>query len=64
MTGRREGIAGRENSVNTMMQTGGVEGRRYKGSGKEETGLMGVKCEQGKVLGSQRGQSLARDPVA
>lgn len=27
-------------------------------------GKMGIKGEQGKVLGSQRGQSLARDPVA
>lgn len=64
MTRRREGIADRESSVNTRMQTGGIEGGRCKGSGREETGLMGINGEYGKVLGSQRGQSLLCDPVA
>lgn len=45
MTRRREGIAGRENSVSTKMQTGSVERERCKGSGREETDLMGVKGE-------------------
>lgn len=45
MTRRREGIAGRENSVSTKMQTAGMERGRCKESGREETDLMGVKGE-------------------
>lgn len=64
MTRRRKGIAGWNDRMSTDMETGSVKVGRPKQVAGNKLACGGEKDDQGKVLGSQRGQSLLCNPVA